>query len=117
MSLKKRRGYGLVEVLFALGIAGVVIPAALDAFGAVLMSEARIREVSCKTFGAQWWFNRLEFPVSPVVLNAMPSVDERGKMRFSWEMEEDSHGAFRVTLKVSNGASGDAPFVTSRAYP
>jgi hypothetical protein len=116
MSLKKRRSYSLVEVLFALGILGVAIPAALDAFGAVLMSEIRIRELSRKAFGAEWWFNSLELPVSPTVLDAMPRADESGKMRFSWEIEEEAYGAFRVTLRVSNGALGDVPFVMSRVY-
>jgi hypothetical protein len=117
MGLKRRRSFSLVEVLFALGILGAVIPAALSAFGAVLMSEIRVCGLPRKAFGAEWWFNRLELPVSSVVLDAMPRADESGKMRFSWETEEEAHGALRVTLRVSNGALGDAPFVTSRVYP
>jgi hypothetical protein len=117
MIAKNRRAYSLLEVLLALGILGAILPAAFSAFGAAFMSEMRIRETSRKAFGAEWWFNRLEIPVSAVALNAMPRADERGKMRFRWKTESDARGALRITLSVTNGAPGDAPFVMSRVFP
>jgi hypothetical protein len=117
MSVKKRLAYSLVEALFALGILGAAIPAAFSAFGSAFMAEIRIHEASRKAFGAEWWFNRLEPPVSAAALDAMPRADEQGKTRFSWEAEKDAHGALQVTLSVSNGALDDVPFVTSRVFP
>jgi type II secretory pathway component PulJ len=117
MALKKRRGYSLVEVLLALCILGAAVPAALNAFGVAFMSEIRLRALSSKAFGAEWWFNRLDLPVSLAALDGMPRTDESGRMRFSWETENESSGALRVTLSVSDGARGDVPLVMSRVCP
>jgi hypothetical protein len=117
MGIKSGSGYSLVEVLVALGILGTVIPASLGAFGVVFASEIRVGEVSRKAFGAEWWFNRLEFPVSPANLESMPRADESGRMRFSWETENEAYGAVRVTLSVSGETPGDVPFVTTRVCP
>ena len=81
------------------------------------MAEIRIHEASRKAFGAEWWFNRLELPVSASALDSMPRADERGKMRFRWETEDGAHGSVRVTLSVTDGALGDVPFVISRVFP
>jgi hypothetical protein len=103
--------------MLSIGILGAVLPGALSAFGSVFMSEMRIHEASRKVFGAEWWFNRLELPVSVSALNAMPRADGHGKTLFRWETEGGAYGAVRVTLSVSNGALDDAPFVTSRVFP
>jgi hypothetical protein len=83
----------------------------------VVTSEIRLHETSRKAFGAEWWFNRLEFPVSKSALDAMPRADGHGKTLFRWEAEHGAYGAVHVTLSVSNGASDNAPFVTSRVFP
>jgi hypothetical protein len=105
-----------VETLIALGILGVVVPASLNAFGVIFLAEIRLRELTRKASGAEWWFSRLDLPVSQAGVDAMPREEERGKMRFSWETEKADHGALRVTLRVSNGAPGDVPFVMTRVY-
>ncbi|MDR2175505.1 MAG: hypothetical protein LBO82_06165 [Synergistaceae bacterium] len=129
MGMKKRSGsesgfksgskWGsiLPEVLIAACILGAVLPPVFSAFGSIFMSEVRVHEASLKAFGAEWWFNRLELPVSAAALDAMPREDERGRMRFRWETEKDAHGALRVTLSVSGRAWGDVPLVTSRVFP
>ena len=117
MRVKKLPGYSLIEVLLALAILGIALPALFSAFGTVFMAEIRIHEVSRKAFCAEGWFSRLELPVSAAALSAMPRADENGKTRFRWETEKDACGAILVTLSVSNGALGDIPFVTSRAFP
>jgi hypothetical protein len=117
MALKKRRGYSLVEILLALGILGAAMPAVLNAFGVAFMSEIRLHALSRKAFGAEWWFNRLELPVSSAALDGMPRKDESGRMHFRWETENESYGTLRVTLSVSDGARGDVPFVMSRVCP
>ncbi|MDR1875797.1 MAG: hypothetical protein LBQ90_12395 [Synergistaceae bacterium] len=109
------RGGGLIELVISLCVLGMMIPAFLGAFGTAFPAGLRIGERADRACGAEWWFNRLEFPVLPS-LGAMPRTDETGKLRFGWEAETGDWGAVRVTLTVSGGARADAPFVMTRVY-
>ena len=112
--MKKLSGYSLVEVLMALGVLGLVIPASLNAFGTVFVAEIRIQARVEKTESADWWFNQLSFPVYIADLNNAPQ--SRGRMRFTWETSSGAHGALHITLHVSSGAPFDVPLTVSRVY-
>jgi hypothetical protein len=112
--LKRRLGDTLVEILTALGVLGVIIPTSLDAFGVVFMAEVFIHERVAKASSAEWWFNQLEFPVSPADVGAAPQTD--GRMRFRWETTPGAHDTLEIILYVSNGALSDAPYKESRVY-
>jgi hypothetical protein len=97
---------------------GLIIPPSLDALGAVFAAEMRIHERERKVSRAEWWFSRLEFPVSQAQIDAAPRTDESGATRFDWETETLPHqyNALRVTLHVSNGTGSDVPFTLTRIY-
>ncbi len=111
-----RRGASLVEILVALLILGLLIPVSFGAFGSSFMIGLRTREYADKVAYAEWWFNRLECPVSPISIEAMPRSDFKGRMHFSWSTIAGDYGTVRVALSVSNGSKSDIPFVISRVY-
>ncbi len=111
-----RRGASLVEILVALLILGLVIPVSFGAFGSSFMIGFRMREYADKVAYAEWWFNRLECPVSQTAIEAMPRADSEGRMHFSWTAVGGDYGSIRVVLSVSNGSKSDNPFVISRVY-
>jgi hypothetical protein len=106
----------LVEALIALSIVGFVVPASLSAMGAALVWEMKIHDSARRGLAAESWFNRLNFPLSPGEIDAMPRTDGSGGLRLNWETEPCGYGAFRVTLRISNGAPDDVPFVESRIF-
>ena len=112
--LKRRLGDTLVEILTALGVLGVIIPTSIDAFGAVFMAEIFIHERVAEAAGAEWWFNQLEFPVSPADVDAAPQTD--GKMRFRGKKTPGAHGTLEIILYVSNGTLSGAPYKAYKAY-
>jgi type II secretory pathway component PulJ len=114
--MKKRPGNTLLEVLIALGVLGVIVPTSLDAFGTAFSAELRIHQRADKASYAEWWFNQLEFPVSPADIDAAPRRDALGKMRFEWETKPLANDALQVTLRVSNGSPADAVFTAIRVY-
>ena len=91
--VRKRRGDTLVEILIALDILAVVVPVSFGALSTVFTSELRLHQRAEKALCAEWWFNRLETPLSASGLSAAPQMDGRGKMRFSWEASPLEYGA------------------------
>ncbi|MDR1623285.1 MAG: hypothetical protein LBS00_13040 [Synergistaceae bacterium] len=116
MSIKKRAGQTLVEILVALSVLEVVVLTSIEAFGTVFAAELQIQERAHKASYAEWWFNRLELPVSRADIDAAPRTDEYGKMRFEWDAVPGNYDTFYVTLRVSNGSGTDTPFTISRVY-
>jgi hypothetical protein len=115
-SSRPKKGQSLVEVLVALCVLGLVIPSSLEALGTVFSAEIRIHQWARKASYAEWWFDRLEVPVSQSVIDAAPRTNDSGAVRFDWETEFCEYGALRVTLHVSNGTGFDVPFTLSRIY-
>ena len=115
-SAHKRVGQTLVEVLVALGVLEVVVLTSIQAFGTVFATELQIQERARKASYAEWWFNRLESPVSQAKIDKAPRTDEHGKMRFEWSTVPGGHNTLHVTLRVSNGSDSDVPFTLSRVY-
>ncbi|MDR1377054.1 MAG: prepilin-type N-terminal cleavage/methylation domain-containing protein [Synergistaceae bacterium] len=111
-----RRGQTLVEVLVALGILGTVVLGSLETFGMAFTMELRIQEQARKASYAEWWFNRLEFPLTQAKVDKAPRTDEYGGTRFEWSTVPGDYNTLRVILRVSNGSKSDTPFVTSRVY-
>ncbi|MDR2179892.1 MAG: hypothetical protein LBP21_06265 [Synergistaceae bacterium] len=113
---RKGLGQTLVEVLVALGVLETVVLASIDAFGTAFVAELHIQERARKAACAEWWFNRLEPPVSQASVEKAPRADEYGKMRFEWETIPGGYNTLRVILRVSNGSGSDVPFIISRVY-
>jgi hypothetical protein len=113
---RKGSGQTLTEILIALCVLGVIVPPSIEALGIAFATELRIHERARKAFYAEWWFNRLELPVSQSMIDAAPPMDESGTMYFSWETEVCEYDAIRITLHVSNGTESDVPFTVSRVY-
>ncbi|MDR1979457.1 MAG: hypothetical protein LBQ42_12050 [Synergistaceae bacterium] len=113
---RKRAGQTLVEILVALGVLETVVLTSIEAFATAFTAELRIQEKANKASYAEWWFNRLGFPVSQADIDAAPRTDEYGKMRFDWDTTPGDHNTFYVTLRVSNGTGTDVPFTISRVY-
>jgi type II secretory pathway component PulJ len=116
MSIQKSTGQTLVEILVALSVLEIVVLTAIEAFGMVFAAELKIQERARKAFYAEWWFNKLESPVSQAEVDAAPRTDEYGRMRFEWDTASGDYGTFRVTLRVLNGSGADVPFTMSRVY-
>ena len=114
-NMRKIRGNSLVEVLMALCVLGIVVPASLGALGNAFMAELRIHESAYMISAAEWWFSRLKFPMHSADIDAAPRVDKYGKARFDWDTENLDNGAIRVTLRVY-GRFSAAPFTVSRIY-
>ena len=115
-SARKRVGQTLAEVLVALGVLETVILTSIPAFGTVFAAELRIQERSRKASYAEWWFNRLELPVSQAKIDEAPRTNETGKIRFDWSAIPGDYGTLRVILRVSSGSGSDVPFTLSRVY-
>ena len=113
--MKKFSGSTLIEVLIALCVLGIVVPASLGALGNVLAADIKVRENAYMVSSAEWWFSRLTFPVHDADIDAAPRVDNRGKARFDWETENLQNGAIRVTLRV-RGSLSASPFTVSRIF-
>ena len=113
--MKKLPGNTLIEVLIALCVLGIVVPASLGALGNVLAADLKFRESAYIVSSAEWWFSRLTFPVYEDDIDASPRMDNYGKARFDWETEKLHNGAIRVTLRVMGRLSG-SPFTVSRIY-
>ena len=113
--MKKFPGNTLVEVLIALCVLGMVVPASLGALGYVLAADLKIHENAYMVSSAEWWFGRLTFPVHEAGIDAAPRMDSHGKARFDWETEILHNGAIRVTLRVMGRLSG-SPFTVSRIF-
>ena len=113
--MKKSPGNTLVEVLMALIVLGIVVPASLGALGSVLTAELKIHESAGMISSAEWWFSRLRHPVYGPDIDAAPRVDENGKARFDWDIENLDNGAIRVTLRVYGRLSA-SPFTVSRIF-
>jgi hypothetical protein len=116
MTIHKRKGQTLVEVLVALGVLGTVILSSLETFGMALVMELRIQERARKASCAEWWFNRLEPPLSQAKVDESPRAHESGGMIFTWSTIPGDYNTLRVILRVSNGSESDVPFVVSRVY-
>lgn len=114
--MKRRSGFTLIEAIVTLCVLGVLLPGGLQAFGNIFLFGLRINDTADKAFCAEWWFNRLEPPVSRQTLAAMPQRDAAGKMRFRWEAEEGNDGTFHIILYVTNASNNDVPFVIHRVY-
>jgi hypothetical protein len=113
--LRKRLGSSLVEVMIALCVLGMTAPVALDALGAAFVAGLRVQENADMASSAEWWFNRLPYPVAQAGIDASPAFSEDGGTRFEWETEGLDNGAIRVTLRVY-GPMSKAPFTMSRIY-
>ena len=113
--MTKLSGNTLVEVVIALCVLGIVVPASLGALGNVLMAELKVHENAYMMSSAEWWFGRLTFPVHEDDIDAAPRTDNYGKARFDWETEFLQNGAIRVTLRVTGPLSG-SPFTVSRIF-
>jgi len=113
--MKKSNGSTLVEVLIALCLLGIVLPASLETLGTVLMAELKMQEKTHMISSAEWWFNRLTHPVNMTKINAAPLVDRFEKVRFEWETEDLINGAIRVTLFVYGRLPGP-PLTINRIY-
>jgi hypothetical protein len=116
VAARKRGAQTLVEVLVALGVLEAVVLTSIDAFGTAFVAELRIQERARKAFYAEWWFNRLELPVSQAKIDEAPRTDEGGKIRFEWSTIPGAHDTLRVILRVSDGSGSDAPFILGRVY-
>ena len=114
-NMKKLSGLTIIEVLMALIVLGIVVPASLGALGGVLTADLKVLESAYLISSAEWWFGRLTFPVSRDDVDAAPRADEHGKVRFDWETEGLHNGAIRVTLRVY-GRLSRAPFTVSRIF-
>jgi len=112
---KKRLGNTLIEVVMALCVLGVIVPASLGAFGTVFVTELRIHEHAYMMSSAEWWFSRLSFPVYMPDIDAAPRADRHGKVRFGWDTEKLDNGAIRVTLRVY-GRLAVQPLTVSRIF-
>ena len=113
--MKRFSGNTLVEVLMALCVLGIVVPASLGALGSVLMADLKVHESAYMVSSAEWWFSRLESPVRRAGIDAAPKVDGHSKIRFDWETEDLHNGAIRVTLRVHGRLSGSL-LTVSRVY-
>ena len=113
--MKKFPGNSLVEVLMALCVLGIVVPAALGALGSVLTADLKVRENAYMISAAEWWFNRLTFPVHRADIDASPREDGYGKARFDWKTEKLHNGAILVTLRVMGRFPGSS-FTVSRIF-
>ncbi|MDR1379769.1 MAG: hypothetical protein LBJ36_12070 [Synergistaceae bacterium] len=113
---RKRSGQSLIEVLVAFCVLALIIPSSIDAISLVFAAELRVCERERKISCAEWWFNRLESPVSQTQIDTAPRANESGTMRFGWEVEFCEYNAFRITLRVSNGTGLDTPFIMTRVY-
>ena len=111
----KKIGYSIIEVLVALCVLGIAVPASLDALGNAFVAEFRVHESAYMISAAEWWFARLSFPVHRPDIDASPRADEYGRARFEWTTEDLDNGAIRVTLRVYGRSSG-MPFTVSRVY-
>ena len=114
-TMEKLPGSTLVEVLMALLVVAVVVPASLGALGTVLMAELKVHETTHLISAAEWWLNNLTHPVNEADINAAPRVDRYGKARFDWETENLHCGAIHVTLRVHGRLPGSL-LTTSRIY-
>ena len=108
MNIKKFPGNTLVEVLIALCVLGIVVPASLGALGGVLAADIKVREKVYMVSSAEWWFSRLKPPVHEPDIDTAPRVDNYGKTRFDWGTENLHNGAVRVTLRVTGRSSGSS---------
>ena len=115
INMKKFPGNTLVEVLIALCVLGIVVPASLGALGNVLAADLKVREKAYMVSSAEWWFSRLKPPVHEPDIDAAPRADNYGKARFDWETKNLHNGAIRVTLRVT-GRSYGSPFTVSRIF-
>ncbi|MDR1731175.1 MAG: hypothetical protein LBR61_03690 [Synergistaceae bacterium] len=112
----KFTGGSLVEVLTSLCILGFALPVCLEALGMLFLLGLRINGYADRAFGVDWWFNRLERPVTLSSLEAMPRRGPSGKLHFQWEARVGDNGAVAVTLYVSDGLKWAGPLVESRVY-
>jgi len=113
--MKKIPGNSIVEVLIALCVLGIVVPASFSAFGNTFLAGLKVRENAYMISSAEWWFSRLPSPVDKTDIDAAPKVDERGRARFEWETEDLDNGAISVTLRVIASALG-SPFTIRRIH-
>ena len=113
--MKKSSGITLVEVLTALCVLGIIVPASLGALGSVLTANLKVRENAYMISAAEWWFGRLTFPVSKADIDAAPRIDEHEKASFDWDTENLDNGAILVKLRVY-GLFSAPPFSVSRIF-
>ena len=113
--MRKVSGNSLVEVLIALCVLGIIVPASLSALGDALVAELKIQENAGLVSSAEWWFSRLTYPARRADLDAAPRVDEYGKARFAWDIKDLENGAVQVTLRVYGRFQGSR-FTVSRIY-
>ena len=111
----RRRGDTLVEVLVALIVLAIVLPSLFSALGTGLLGVSGLRAAGERLYGAEWWFNRLERPVRPDALSAMPRGLPGGGLAFSWTSRKGPHGELWETLTVRSEASG-AVLERTRAF-
>ena len=104
--MRRRGGDTLVEVLVSLLILALVLPSLFSALGVGLLGSSGLRAADDRLYGAQWWFNRLQRPVRPAVLSAMPRSLPGGGLDFSWSSRKGTHGEIWVTLEVRSALSG-----------
>jgi len=120
MNMKKLSGQTLIEVLIALCALGIIVPTSFGAFGNILTASLRVNERAYMISAAEWWFNRLTFPVHKSDIDAAPRVDRHGKARFDWDTEFLHTGTLynspiQVTLRVY-GRLPAPPFTVSRIF-
>ncbi len=119
MKKLQHKAFSLVEIVVALCVAGCILPVLLEAFGTILLANLRSDVVSDRAFAAEWWFNRLKFPVSRAAIAVMPETVDGpvgGKLRFAWNVEGGEYEGLWITLYVTDGRRADVPFTMRRAY-
>ncbi len=112
---KSRKAETLIETLTALVIAGLILPAVLDSVLMAVKAQMHIYRMENYIYASNWWFNRLEYPVTEAALEAMPVNLPCGKFRFDWVSERGIYGDLRVTLTVYCVIT-NAQFVALRVF-